>query len=959
MTAQTVRIFILLLVVTGAPVSAQTTGATFGEVVRLSGTPSDVVLDEMRGRLYLVNSNANRVDVYDYNEKKLLSPMGTGTQPLAAAMSPDGSWLYVTNNGSATLTVLDLGTGQVSATVSLPARPEGVEVGFDGRALISTQGTGTNNLSNTLLIYDRTATTGQVTPVQFPPPPPTPTTLPQTFTRPVTTFRGKLIRTPDGQFIIGVSTINNNTQTILYVYEVASGSLLKSRTVTGQSTVLAMSPDGGRFMAGFTLYDTATLAVIAQQSTSNAPFPMPAAFNVLQNIGGSTFTPDGTTLYSAFNVAAFVQPAARPQSSILLVSDSRSLGISLGIKIPESIIAKMVMTSDGSQAWGLSESGLIYLPLATLYDFPILQPETTQVFLANDDCNRGIARATMRVNNLGKGKLTFSLPNTGSALIAQATSGLAPSSIVFTMDPGRSGVVRQAGTNLSANAGLTGFPINVNLASNEAINIPNTVRVYMNYRQSDMRGLIVPVPVSLDNAQGLLDLQADEDRGRIYVANSGYNRIEVYDTKKQKLLPPIDVCQLPRQMAVSPDGYTMYVACQGSEGISIVDLDAGAVTGMVEFPPIPRAGNANPVTPRSLAVGLSGLQFVASNGTLWKVVGNQAVPRDPSTVVGVTAAGAQTPVSTPAQMLASPDYKQIILLGANGAAYLYDALADAYTSTQQLFSTPLISYFGPLGVAKDSGYMLANGLILNSSLTVIGGAERPGTVQTTPPAGPGQPPTVTVVSAGQRNVAAVAPVDANYFVRLTTPVRNSITAVTRDEARTTMELVDVRSGAEQLLGVVPENPVSSVFGQQLSRISPRMMLVDSPGTTSYTISLSGISIVPLVQSTTATRPVIPAGARGIVNSTDGSQNIRPGSFITVTGQNLGAAANADQVPLPTVLGGSCVVFNDVPVQMIQSSPTQLSAQVPDTLRPGTYVVQVRSLATAQASEPLVLNLQKP
>jgi hypothetical protein len=42
---------------------AQTVAATFGEVVQPGGTPSDVLLDEARGRLYIVNSAANRVDV--------------------------------------------------------------------------------------------------------------------------------------------------------------------------------------------------------------------------------------------------------------------------------------------------------------------------------------------------------------------------------------------------------------------------------------------------------------------------------------------------------------------------------------------------------------------------------------------------------------------------------------------------------------------------------------------------------------------------------------------------------------------------------------------------------------------------------------------------------------------------------------------------------------------------------
>ena len=342
------------------PLGAQSTGSTFGEVISLGGTPSDILLDELRGRLYLVNDKTNRIDVYGLAEKKLLAPIQVGTLPLAAAMSPDSAFLYVTNNGSSSMSVVDLGTNSVLQTVTLPARPEGVEVGIDGRALVSTVGTGTGNLQNTLLIFDRTKEQSQqLVPVQVPPPPSSPSGIPAAqLTRPITTFRSKLIRTPDGQFIVGL-TNPSPTTTYLFVYEVSSGVILRSRTVTGQSTVLSMSPDGARFMAGFTMYDTATLAVIAQQSNANAPFLFNVNFNVQQNIGGSGFAPDGRTLYSAFNVAPFALPATRPQASTLLISDSRNLGINLGIKLPESIVARMVVSGDGANAWGLSESGLI------------------------------------------------------------------------------------------------------------------------------------------------------------------------------------------------------------------------------------------------------------------------------------------------------------------------------------------------------------------------------------------------------------------------------------------------------------------------------------------------------------------------------------------------------------------------------------------------------------------------
>ncbi|MBI4875957.1 MAG: beta-propeller fold lactonase family protein, partial [Acidobacteria bacterium] len=278
-------------------VAAQTGSATFGDVVRLGGTPSDVVLDETRGRLYCVSQAANRVDVYSYLQRAVVASYPTGESPVAAAISMDARYLYVTNNSASSMTVVDLNRDSVVRTVALSAKPEGLEAGIDGRVLISTEGTSSTDQINSLLLYDsRQSQESQVTPVAFPPPPATPSPLATvTIGRPTTTFRGKLMRTPDGNFIIGLSTVNNNAQTIVFVYEVHSASVLRSRTVTGQSTVLSVAPDGSRFMAGYTLYDTASLNVLAQYNTANVPFPLSSgtatvSFNPTQNMGGGVFT---------------------------------------------------------------------------------------------------------------------------------------------------------------------------------------------------------------------------------------------------------------------------------------------------------------------------------------------------------------------------------------------------------------------------------------------------------------------------------------------------------------------------------------------------------------------------------------------------------------------------------------------------------------------------------------------
>ena len=945
---------------TPVAVAQTAVGATFGDVFgadlsgnSFGGSPSDIVLDESRHLLYLVSNTTNAVYVFDYKTNVIVSqiPLGTNAVPLSGAISMDSHYLYVTCSGTSALDVIDLNTRVIASQVLLPSKPQGVEVGADGRALISMAGTGVVSgvPQGTLSVYDPTLVAGQqLLPVAVPQLPSTPVTTPTIGTVASTTFVSKLLRTPNGQYIVG-AVKPNNANAYVFVYEVASGTVLRNRTFASTSTVLSMAPDGSRFMAGLAMFDINTLDIISQQNVANAPFLMTTNFNTQSQIGGSVFSPDGTTLYSAFNVAANSTPAPPSNSSTLLVSDPSNLGIHLGIKLPANIIAKMVQLSDGSEAWAISDSGLLHLPLGKLYDYPILAPETTQVFLAMDDCNHGLAQATLHINNVGKGKLTFSVASgTNAAVEYSIASGLAPSTITFTMDPGRSGVTRQAGTNLYTGAATqTGSPLNVSLSSVEAINIPNVIRVYMNYRQPDQRGIIYPVPTTPNTNsgsititggnEGLQDLALDEQRGRLYITNSGFNRIEVFDTKNLVYLPPIPVGQLPHQMAMSTDGSMLFVANAGAESISMIDLTLQQTVGNVVFPPIPRNGTVNPIYARAMALGLSGLEFVMSDGSQWNLISGTAVPR-PSNPVTPNSFSTSNNVNN---MIASPDSQYILTLSGNGNAYVYNATSDTYTSTKTLFGvngSTIQGFYGPLGIGPGGAYLLANGLILNSALTTIGGSATPSTGN---------------ASGVQRNVAAVAPLSSTSFLRLTTPVRSSITATTTDDPRTVLESYNVSAGSVALIGVAPENPVTSVFGTARQNTPARQMVVNSAGTTAYAITLSGLSVIPLAPTSQATQPVV----TGIANASGASQAIQPGSFIVIRGLNLASSAVAGTVPPPTVLGGSCVTFGNVSLPLLSASPTQIQAQVPDTMLPGTQLVEVRSLANAQDSTPAAITVR--
>jgi uncharacterized protein (TIGR03437 family) len=62
------------------------------------------------------------------------------------------------------------------------------------------------------------------------------------------------------------------------------------------------------------------------------------------------------------------------------------------------------------------------------------------------------------------------------------------------------------------------------------------------------------------------------------------------------------------------------------------------------------------------------------------------------------------------------------------------------------------------------------------------------------------------------------------------------------------------------------------------------------------------------------------------------------------------------LPAPTVLGGSCVTFNDVSLPLLQTSSGQIQAQIPANVVTGSNVVVVRSLANGTYSNPVVVTV---
>lgn len=132
------------------------------------------------------------------------------------------------------------------------------------------------------------------------------------------------------------------------------------------------------------------------------------------------------------------------------------------------------------------------------------------------------------------------------------------------------------------------------------------------------------------------------------------------------------------------------------------------------------------------------------------------------------------------------------------------------------------------------------------------------------------------------------------------------------------------------------------------------MVIDTSGQNAYALTVSGLSILPL-QSTanTSARPSI--GAGGVVSSADFTAPLAAGGLVSIFGSNLGTSASAG-IPLPGIVGGTCVTLNSQPIPLLYVSAGQINAQIPVGLAAGKYPLVIHSITNQIASASTTVNV---
>jgi uncharacterized protein (TIGR03437 family) len=125
-----------------------------------------------------------------------------------------------------------------------------------------------------------------------------------------------------------------------------------------------------------------------------------------------------------------------------------------------------------------------------------------------------------------------------------------------------------------------------------------------------------------------------------------------------------------------------------------------------------------------------------------------------------------------------------------------------------------------------------------------------------------------------------------------------------------------------------------------------------------------LAVLILSSALYAQTPSVAAG--GVLNgaSFDRNMPVTPGSLISIFGSNLAATtANADSIPLSTVLGGVNVKVNGVDAPLNGVFPTsngdQLNAQLPWNVQPGAAQVVVTRNGVASAPQTIQVGQFSP
>lgn len=837
---------LLLCVLLG---SGKLEAATFGRVVAIGGQAADLAIDEARGVLYVANFTANRVDVVSLASKSVQTSINVAPYPSSLALSPDGRFLVVCHYGNFqapatsqnSLSVLNL-TNNTRQTFSMGQAPLGVAFGIDNRALIVTN-------TEFVLLDPLTGVTQTLDTIQG--------VTTKTLPTPVGNFPTNIVASSmaasgDATKIVGMlAGGTSDGQTIEFSYDVTARSLRAVAWVSSPPLgprVVSVNRTGNRYVAGWAMHDESG-SLIAQ-------FPDPAG---ILNVGSHAMDSARGLIYAQVTSTQVAAGGNGAQAGppILQVVDIDNLAVLDRLRLAENLAGRSLISSDGDTMYSVSESGVTIFSIGSLHQLPRLSFAEEDILFQTSFCERQSLTRQVVVSDAGGARVPFTVASAMAGVTVSPSSGVTPATLTLRLDPA-------SFQNLKGTATGT-----LTLASADAVNLPRTLRVLVNNKEPDQRGLTINIPGKL------VDILADPVRDRYFVLRQDKNQVLVFDGRSHSQVATLKTGNTPTQLAVTFDRRRLLVGHNNSQIVSVFDLESLQPEAPIRMP----SGHY----PRS----------VAASGRAILVANRVAGPRHTIDQVDLfTRSATELPslgvfenkIDPNTVLIGSANGSSILAAQADGNLLLYNANVDTFTVGRKESS----GLYGAVAASSFDQYVVGNRL-LNSSLVPI-----------------------RQFDASSGSTSGFAFFDQTG-IRTTAPSLSSPGVIQRvNLARDGSEIRPVRLVEAPLLG-----ETGSVFTRTLAPLYGRHAIAN--------LTVGGLTVLPWTFDAAISVPQIDR----LVNAADFTGLAAPGSLVSIFGSNLSPANQVTSVlPLPTALGESCLTVNGQPVPMIFVSPSQINAQLP-------------------------------
>ena len=416
-------------------------GASFGTVVPINGTVSDIALDERRNVVWAANFSAYRVEQVDLATKTLLKPRTVPMPPSAVALSPDHRFLVVgeyqkpdpaelsinpfaKESGGYTLFDLD---ANLRYDVNLNSPVLAVAFGADGKALIVTRAPAVDPqnpgpLTNLFVLepFPYQTLTGISSIGADSDDLPVPL-----VTFPTQIIQAAIAVSGDGQTIEVLASISSKT--VLIRYHVSTGVAAIDAAITASPVLgpasLSVDQTTDNVLAGWVMFHR--LASGRLHHWAEFPYPDGAL-----NIGSHAWDLTRGLVYAQIPTSDDIIPA-------LHVMATDNLAVYKRLQLAENLSGKSQMSNDGQAIYSASVSGVTILPIGQLPNLPQVGFSQEDMLFATDACNQLVVKQLLNIISLSSVNTDFSLslPTGTTGVTLSATSGTTPAQVMVTIDP--------------------------------------------------------------------------------------------------------------------------------------------------------------------------------------------------------------------------------------------------------------------------------------------------------------------------------------------------------------------------------------------------------------------------------------------------------------------------------------------------------------------------------------------